>query len=130
MKRYKIIDKDAIPAHKWIQGQISNSPGYFPTNSIEAMGDNSKAHDTFFKLKANDASGINTWCEVHLDKAQWKKLKNSIRAYRLKLKRIDNLTLDVKRIAIKVPVYDRLKALADNRNEGLSETVEWLLHDR
>ena len=131
MKRYKIIDKDAMPAHRWINNQINKHAGYFPINSINTMGDNSKAHDTFSKLKPNDANDINTWCEEHLNKAQWKKLKNSIRAYRLKLKREDDLTLDVKRIAIKVPVYEKLKALADVRNEGLSETVEWLLsYDR
>ncbi|MBE9527423.1 MAG: hypothetical protein IME94_10695 [Proteobacteria bacterium] len=131
MKRYKITDKDALPAHRWIQNQITKQGGYFPVNSIDTMGDNSQAHDTFSKLKPNDADTINAWSEKHLDKAQWKKLKNSIRAYRLKLKREDDLTLDVKRIAIKVPVYGRLKALADKRNEGLSETVEHLLsYDR
>lgn len=127
MKRYKITDKDVLPAHRWIQGQIIKQGGYFPVNSIDVMGNNSKAHDTFSKLKPTDASGINSWCEKHLEKAQWKKLKNSIRAYRLKLKRADDLTLDVKRIAIKVPVYERLKALSDERNEGLSEALEWLL---
>ena len=55
MKRYKIIDKDAIPAFRWIENQIKNLVGYFPVNSIDAMGANSKAHDTFSKLKPNDA---------------------------------------------------------------------------
>ena len=55
MKRYKIIDKDAIPAHRWIQNQITKLVGYFPVNSIDAMGDNSKTHDIFSKLKPNDA---------------------------------------------------------------------------
>ncbi len=70
MKCYKIIDKDAIPAHRWVQNQITKQGGYFPVDSIDVMGDNSKAHDIFSKLKPNDACGINGWCEKYLDKAQ------------------------------------------------------------
>ena len=127
MKRYKITDKDSIPAYRWIQNQINNGNALFPVSSIEALGNNSHSYDTFSKLRSNDISGINSWCEEYLDKAQWKKLKGSVRAYRLKLKREDDITIDVKRIAIKVPIYERLKALADERNEGLNETVEYLL---
>ncbi|MCK5663021.1 MAG: hypothetical protein KAI17_06020 [Thiotrichaceae bacterium] len=127
MKKFIITKKDTVPAYTWITNQITKHAGYFPRPDMSEMGHNSQVHDAFREIKPNDPEALNDFCEKYLDKGQWHKMKTSIRAYRLKLKRRDDLTIDVKRISVKIPTYDKLKALSDERNEPMNDTIEYLL---
>jgi len=114
--RFIITESDKDFAERWINNQLIQFD--FPHRCPK---ENSIAKDELIGI--NQASKVNSWCEAHMDKVQWKKLKSAIRAARIREVRARDSKKKVKRLEVSEESHRILHALA--KNDGVSVSV-WI----
>lgn len=123
-EKFKIENKpDAWIARNWIRSKLAGF--YFPyTDDVNDYSTkNYKAEESFNTMDSKPEE-INTWCEAHLNKDQWKKLKGAIRAGRLRISRKSNYNKVIKRIDISPRARYMLQDLSKHHGVTYSEIIE------
>ena len=122
-EKYQIQEADLIPVERWLYNRIAETrrvPYGRPAKNIPVV-------EEFRMIDKKSEVELTDWCESYLNKEQWHRLKGIIRAYRLQLKRVDDDSLDVKRIAVTIPVHEKLKQYANANKLNLSQAIDELL---
>ena len=125
--KFKIENKqDHWAARSWIKGKLEGFS--FPvSDSIEnSTSKNMEAEKDFNQMNDN-AEQLNQWCETYLDSKQWTKLKNAIRAARMRLDRKKNYDKSIKRIDITNQARYMLKELSKHHGVTYSGVIEMYL---
>ncbi len=123
--KYTITDDDEFYAKNWIFNKLDS--GFFPydfediSNSISA---NIKAKNNYRDNATKSVESLNHWCETHLNSAQWKQLKNAVRAARLRRERQRNYDKAVRRIDISNRARHMLQELSKHHGVTYSELIE------
>jgi len=117
-------EQDSFFATDWIRNQLHGLD--FPYEDYEPK---QKAVDEFHEIHYRDFEKTNNWCEKHLKKADWKKLKGAIRSKRLRKKRVFGEASMVIRVDMEVRAHSILKALAKHHGVTLSEAIEIYMKD-
>ena len=112
-------EQDSVFATDWIRNQLQGLD--FPYEDYEPK---QKAFDEFHDIHYRDFEKTNDWCEKHLKKADWKKLKGAIRSKRLRKKRVFGEADMITRVDMSSRAHSILKALAKRQGVTLSKTVE------
>lgn len=121
--RYTIIDSDYTHACAYIEDKLQKQEFAF---CRERSIDTAKA-ELFQIVHSSQRKGradrLNEWCEKHLAKADWLKLKVGIRKRRERWARHDEL----KTVAISAKAHQLLTKIAKRDNVTFSEVLEHLL---
>lgn len=118
--KYKIEDRfEASIARRWISNQMLEDL-YFPfsDDDINNLDKRDDAKLEFEELDTFYPGQLNDWCESYLNGAQWKKLKGTIRAERLRGERKNGNKNPIVRIDVSEEAGRVLKRLSEN--EGLT----------
>jgi len=70
-----ITPEDSAYAWRWLIGKVNN-PAWL------GGSEGFKCYEQLQHLSVQDTAALNQWCEQHLNRHQWEKLKNAIRAAR------------------------------------------------
>jgi macrodomain Ter protein organizer (MatP/YcbG family) len=119
--KFKIDDKQkSYWARSWIHNQFNNYAHKFPYDDWELV---KESKNEFLAIKANSFKQLNTWCEKHLKSEDWKKLKGSIRANRLRAKRGMGEKERIVRVDLTENAHIILSSMADSYGVTLSEVI-------
>lgn len=122
--QFKIETKqDGWIARDWVKSKLEGF--YFPYHDDvdDYTMKNYKAKESFQEMD-KEPEEINTWCETHLNKDQWKKLKGAIRAGRLRQSRKSDYDKSIKRIDISNHARYMLQELSKHHGVTYSEVIE------
>ncbi len=112
-------EQDSVFATDWIRNQLQGID--FPYEDWEPK---QKAFDEFHDIHFRDFEKTNAWCEKHLKKVDWKKLKGAIRSKRLRKKRVFGEASIVIRVDMETRAHSILKTLAKHHGVTLSKAIE------
>ena len=111
-------EQDSVFATDWIRNQLKGLD--FPYEDSRQTID---AETEFKAIHFRDYENTNNWCEKHLKKADWKKLKGAIRSKRLRKKRVFGQADMITRVDVSSKAHSILKSLAKHHGVTLSEVI-------
>jgi len=111
-------NQDSVFASDWIRNQFKGFD--FPYEDSRQTID---AENEFKEIYFRDHEKINNWCEKHLKKTDWKKLKGAIRSKRLRKKRVFGQADMITRVDISSKAHIILKSLAKHHGVTQSEVI-------
>jgi len=111
-------EQDSVFATDWIRNQFKGLD--FPYEDSRQAID---AETAFKEIHFRDYENTNHWCEKHLKKADWKKLKGAIRSKRLRKKRVFGQADMITRVDVSSKAHSILKSLAKHHGVTLSEVI-------
>ena len=111
-------EQDSVFATDWIRNQLNGLD--FPYEDSRQTLD---AETEFKAIHFRDHEKTNHWCEKHLKKADWKKLKGAIRSKRLRKKRVFGQADMITRVDMSSKAHSILKALSIHYGVTLSEVI-------
>lgn len=118
--RFTIENKiDAAHIHDWLKKQFMN------VNFLEHSEDSWQAKKDFEKVTWNDFEALNQFCEQHLKKSNWKRLKGALRStkYRQSKKYGSSDQDGLRSVDLNNRAHWILKKIAIHHGITLSETI-------
>ncbi|MES9904732.1 MAG: hypothetical protein ABW168_18905 [Sedimenticola sp.] len=117
MAKYKISDEDRYAANRWLEKKVAKYGWISKDFKTEDKAKQVLSSHSVY----NSAEQLNAWCETYLDSAQWRQLKNAVRAARKR--NSDAFTERKKSIDLTHAAWFRLSVIAKCDGVTLSEVI-------